>query len=58
MVGNSDVPLSMRPAGKRGGSVIEYRRDPLFGIIEYRNGHVAPEVVLETLPGWPLPTGL
>jgi hypothetical protein len=48
----------MRPAGKRGGAVIEYRRDPLFGIIEYRNGNAAPEVVFEALPGWPLPTEL
>jgi hypothetical protein len=38
LVGNADVPLSMRPAGKRGGAVIEYLRDPLFSIIEYRRG--------------------
>jgi hypothetical protein len=50
--------LSIRPIGKRGGAVIEYRRDPPFGIIEYRHGHAAPEVVLEVLPGWPLPTKL
>jgi hypothetical protein len=50
--------LSIRPAGKRGSAVIEYRRDPPFGIIEYRNGHAAPEVVLEVLPGWPPPTKL